>query len=284
MAILCGPSGWNPTLYRPRGFHPLEFVSQHFDTVEISDSFRTFLKPEITRVWLKKVADNPRFQFTAKLHRRFTHDRLLDSTEVAEYKEGLWPLLRGKRLGCLLLQFPWSFRFTAENRAFLLRLRRTFHEFPLVAEMRHASWTYDEAVGTFIDARIGFCNIDQPTYTKAMPPTAFLTSSVGYVRLHGRNSFKWFGRDGGQHRYDYLYSDTELNEWKARIDRISGFAAKVFVITNNDAGGKAIINGLQLQSLLRGGDGRDVPPELLRRCPERSQGILFRDYGGSAVA
>ena len=85
------------------------------------------------------------------------------------------------------MQFPWSFRFTVENREFLIRLRRTFSEFPLVAEMRHSSWMAEEAVGTFLDYRIGFCNIDQPDYTRAMPPTAFLTSGIGYVRLHGRN-------------------------------------------------------------------------------------------------
>ena len=57
------------------------------------------------------------------------------------------------------MQFPWSFRFTSENRAFLIDLRRTFHEFPLVAELRHASWLADEAKGTLIDYKIGFCNI-----------------------------------------------------------------------------------------------------------------------------
>ncbi len=85
------------------------------------------------------------------------------------------------------MQFPWSFRFTAENKDFFIRLRRAFHEFPLVAEMRHSSWMAEEAVGVFLDYRVGFCNIDQPEYTRAMPPTAYLTSGVGYVRLHGRN-------------------------------------------------------------------------------------------------
>lgn len=289
--VLCGTSGWAHAARdmapaeRHRRAHPLEFVAQHFDAVEISESFSQFLRPEITRVWLRKVQDNPRFEFTAKLHRRFTHDRMLDSGDVAAFKEGLWPLLRSGKLGCLLLQFPWSFRFTAENRDFLRRLRRTFHEFPMAAEMRHSSWTFDEAIGTFIDFRLAFCNIDQPSYTKAMPPTAFLTSSIGYVRLHGRNSFRWFGNDTPRRRYDYLYSGVELSEWKARIDRISGFASKVFVIMNNDEGRKSVINGLQLQSLVRGGDGRDLPPELLRMCPHQEQDVLFKDYARSpAVA
>jgi uncharacterized protein YecE (DUF72 family) len=154
--------------------------------------------------------------------------------------------------------------------------------------MRHSSWTFDEAVGTFIDYRIAFCNIDQPEYTKAMPATAFLTSTIGYVRLHGRSAFNWFQPADApvrNHRYDYLYSETELREWQSRIERIAGFANRVFVITNNDAGGKAIINGLQLQSMLAGREGRDVPQELLRRYPQRGgQAPLFSRYPGSAVA
>ena len=288
--IYCGPSGWAfaNELASGRKQHPLQYVAEHFDAVEIHDSFSEAVRPELSRVWLRKVQGNPDFQFTAKLHRKFTHDRLLDPAEVARYKEGLWPLLRAGRFGCLLMQFPWSFRYTKENRDFFVHLRRTFHEFPLASEMRHASWMLDEAVGTFIDYKVGFCNIDQPTYTKAMPPTAFLTSSIGYVRLHGRNAFNWFGADRNapapRHRYDYLYSDAELADWKSRIERISGFASKVFVITNNDAGAKAMVNGLQLRSMLRGQDGRDLPPEILRRCPARSQGVLFSQYSGRAVA
>ena len=282
--VFCGPSGWSfgSELTSGRKQHPLQYVAEHFDVVEIHDSFSEAVRPELSRVWLRKVAGNKNFQFTAKLHRRFTHDRLLDPTDVAAWKEGLWPLLRAGRLGCLLMQFPWSFRYTKENREFFIRLRRTFHEFPLAAEMRHSSWMLDEAVGTFIDYRVAFCNIDQPVYTKAMPPTAFLTSAIGYVRLHGRNAFNWFG-GGKAHRYDYLYSDAELADWKSRIERIPGFASKIFVITNNDAGAKAMMNGLQLRSMLRGG-GADVPAEILRRCPARSQGVLFSEYSGRAVA
>jgi uncharacterized protein YecE (DUF72 family) len=178
------------------------------------------------------------------------------------------------------LQFPWSFRYTGENRSHFIRLRRAFHEFPLVAEMRHTSWMLDEAIGTFIDYRVGFCNIDQPVYTNAMPPTAFLTSSVGYVRLHGRNCFNWFG--SAEHptrapRYDYAYSDSELSEWTRRVEKIQGYAAKVFVIANNGADGKAIATALELQSMLA---GEDAP----RRRSAAAQTPLFTEFHKRAVA
>ena len=160
----------------------------------------------------------------------------------------------------------------------MIRLRRAFHEFPLAAEMRHASWMFDEAIGTFIDYRIGFCNIDQPVYTKAMPPTSFLTSSTGYVRLHGRNCFNWFGaaeHPSRKPRYDYMYTDQELSEWVRRIDHIRGYAPRTFVIANNGEDGKASTAALQLRSMLNG------EPHRVRRA---AQTALFTEFHTRAVA
>jgi uncharacterized protein YecE (DUF72 family) len=153
-----------------------------------------------------------------------------------------------------VLTFPWAFRFTAENREHLIRLRRAFHEFPMVVEMKHASWLADEALGTLVDYRLGFVNLDQPPHTSAMPPAAIVTSGVGYVRLHGRDKSYW-GREfqpeaGRPGRNDYLYPPAELAEWKARIEKIQAHAREVFVVTCNPAGGKSVVNALQLAGLL----------------------------------
>lgn len=275
----CGTSGWsyphwNGIVYprlKPRGFHPLENLSQYFDAVEINTSFYQALQPELVNVWLRKVEHNPKFQFTVKLGRRFTHERSLAPAEIAHFKEGLWPLMRARKLGCVLMQFAWSFRYTEENRAFLIALRRAFHEFPLVAEMRHSSWMFEEALGTLTDYRIGFANIDQAPYTKGMPPGSVLTSRIGYVRLHGRNPEHWdreFGRGGrSASAHDYLYSPQELSEWKTRIDDIHRHAATTFVFANNDAGGKSVVNALQLAQML-GDDHRRAPASLIEHFPE----------------
>jgi uncharacterized protein YecE (DUF72 family) len=274
--LFCGPSGWsyphwNGIVYpklKPRGFHPLEDISRYFDAVEINTTFYQSIRPEIARLWIRKVSHNPKFLFTAKLGRQFTHDRSIVSADVSHFKEGLWPMLRARKLGCLLMQFPWTFRYTEENREYLIALRRAFHEFPLVAEMRHSSWTHEEALGTLIDYRIGFANIDQAAYTKAMPPASHLTSAIGYVRLHGRNPQDWqreFGRTSkSTAAHDYLYSREELQEWKPRIEHIQQHAANTFVFANNDVGGKSVVNALELAMML--GDQRRVAPaDLLRR-------------------
>jgi uncharacterized protein YecE (DUF72 family) len=280
----CGPAGWsyahwNGVVYprqRPRGFHPLEFLAGCVDLVEVNTSFYQPLRPEVTRLWVKKVAHNRAFQFTVKIHRRFTHEREWDQNVVASFKDGLWPLLRSGRLGAVLLQFPWSFRFTAENREYLIALRRAFHEFPLVAEMRHNSWMLDEALGVLIDYRVGFVNIDQPGRASAMPATSFLTSPVGYFRLHGRSGGYWreeFGERplqmGGNR---YLYSAAELEEWRERIERVRACAKDVYVVTTNDGEGAAVLNALEMGTLLGRVPG-EAPVELMKRYPERLEGF-----------
>lgn len=296
--LFCGPSGWsyphwNGIVYpqqKPRGFHALENLAQYFDAVEINTTFYQPLRPEIARLWLGKVSHNPKFVFTAKLGKRFTHDRVTAPAEVAQFKDGMWPLLRAKKLGCILMQFPWAFRYTEENRQHVIALRRAFHEFPLVAEMRHASWAHEEALGTLIDYRIGFANIDQAPYTKAMTPNSFVTSAVGYVRLHGRNPQHWqreFGRTANPGvAHDYLYSRGELLEWKTRIEDVHKHSAVTFVFANNDAGGKSVVNALELSQMF--GDQRhQAPADLIREFPDQMadfhadrplQNSLFENY------
>jgi uncharacterized protein YecE (DUF72 family) len=267
-SLRIGPSGWDYPQWQgmvypsgnSRALHPLEYLARHFDAAEIVSTFDQPIRPEIARLWLAKVARNPAFQFTAVLGRRFTHERSLDPAEVARFKEGLWPLVRARRFGCLLLQFPWAFRFTSENREFLIQLRRAFHEFPMAVEMRHRSWEVDEALGTFIDYRLGFVNVDQPPYAGAMPPSALVTSGVGYVRLHGRDKDYWAREFRGPSvggLNDYLYSPAELAEWKERIEHVRAHANTTFVVTANSAAGKSVVNALQLAALLR--DERPAP-------------------------
>jgi uncharacterized protein YecE (DUF72 family) len=128
----------------------------------------------------------------------------------------------------------------------------------------------EEAIGTFLDYRVGFCNIDQPQYTRAMPPTAMLTSDVGYVRLHGRNPQNSLGAFEPsalrKRQHDYLYSQAELEEWSHRIEQTSRFADRTFVVFNNDAAGKSFVNALQTRALVRGTPG-NAPRDLRRRYP-----------------
>jgi uncharacterized protein YecE (DUF72 family) len=300
--IRVGPAGWSyqdwkHIVYpdaRPRKFHEAAYLAQYFDVIEINTSFYRPLRPELAHLWVRKTAFNPRFQFTAKLFRAFTHEGRLDAAEIRQYQEGLRPILEAGRLGVVLMQFPWSFRFNRENRDYLVTLKKTFPDYPLVAEMRHDSWLVEEALGVLIDHHIGFCNIDQPVLSHCLPPTALVTTPVGYVRLHGRNYASWFEKDAEvAARYNYLYSEAELIPWADRIQQVASQARTTYVITNNHFEGKAVVNGLQLINLLLG-EPVQVPPDLFGAYPELAkiagnapaQGSLFENNptGKAAVA
>jgi len=276
--ILIGPAGWsyadwNGIVYpahRPAGFHEAEYLAQFFDTIEINTSFYNPLRPEMCRAWLERVAANPAFLFTAKLWQRFTHEGGTSPQDVSAARSGFDVLHAAGRLGALLLQFPFSFHNTPENRAHLEKLLALFRDYPLVVEVRHSTWNQKEFFEFLHRRGAGFCNIDQPVIGRSLRPSERATSPVGYVRLHGRRYDTWFTDDPAsppEERYNYLYSAEELDPWAARIAKVSAHAGNTFVITNNHYQGKAIVNALQLIRILTGKNVK-VPETLRQHYPQ----------------
>lgn len=269
-----GPSGWSrPEWTRSvygktghRGWHPLDVLCRYTSLAEIDRTFHEPLKPEIARLYAAKVEPREDFTFTALLGRRFTHDRDLDESAVAAWRAGFQPLKAAGRLGALILQFPWAFRFNEENRQHLIRLRRAFHDFPLAAEMRHDSWLLDEAVTTLVDYHISIVNLDQPEYFRAMPAGAHLTSGVAVVRMHGRSGAAAFQSFSAEPDGAYVYSLEELLEWKPRVERLAANATRTLVVMANGAGGRSLVNALQLQEMV-GQAGLEAPAALLASYP-----------------
>jgi uncharacterized protein YecE (DUF72 family) len=278
---------WEGVFYPPgmtrRKQHPLEYLAQCFDMVEVNTSFYGHIKPELAKLWARRVeAVNPKFVFTAKLHRSFTHSPLavMEPTSAATIRpsqqdeslarEGLDALASTGKLGALLIQFPVSFRNTALNREYLETLLGQFIEFPRVVEIRHSSWDNPETLSYFVGMHVAFCNIDQPLIGRSLEPTEYVTSPVGYVRLHGRNYDQWFEAEKGVDRYNYFYKEQELEGWKDKITRIAQKAEVVYVVTNNHFQAKAAVNALQLKHMLSGQRVR-APESLLRHNPDLRQ-------------
>ena len=267
--ILIGPAGWSSSEgivyphHKPRGFHEAAYLAQFFDAIEINTTFYSPIRAEVVKSWVEKIAFNPDFKFSAKLWKRFTHERDASLKEEKMFKQGLAPLVNDGRLGALLMQFPWSFRNTPENHEYLSGLIMQFMEYPLVIEVRHSSWNRPEVFEWLAGLGVGFCNIDQPVIGQSIAPSARATAPVGYVRLHGRNYEHWFtSGDHPEERYNYLYSQAELEPWAARIQSVASHTSVTFVITNNHFQGKAIANALQLIKLIRNQPVR--VPESLR--------------------
>lgn len=274
--IRVGPAGWaykdwRGIVYpkkRPRGFDELSYIAQYFDTVEINSSFYGPPKPATAKKWEETVGHNHAFRFTAKLFHSFTHERKPTPNDEKEFKDGIAPLVEGGRLGALLIQFPWSFKSSPENREYLIGLQKRFHEYPLVVEVRHASWLDEQILDLLSELGVGICNIDQPLFHRSVRPAAHVTGAIGYVRLHGRNYKQWFSKEADvRERYDHLYSLDELDPWVTRAKRVAEDATDTYVVTNNHNIGKAVVNALEISSILKRGPIA-VPPPLLNSYPE----------------
>lgn len=259
--IRVGPAGWKYKDWKgvvypkraPRGFDELAYIATYFTTVEINSSYYGPPLPGAARKWVTSVSHNKDFRFTAKLFHSFTHERKPGPEDEHDFKKGIAPIAEADRLGAILIQFPWSYKNEPGNRDYLRQLRAQFKGYPLVVEVRHASWVADDVLDMFAALGIGFCNIDQPIFHRSVRPTALTTSSVGYVRLHGRNYRNWFSPTANvRDRYDHLYSLEELEQWVARVKSIAEDAEDTYVVTNNHNLGKSTVNGLQLKAFLSG--------------------------------
>jgi len=276
--ILFGTAGWSypdwkGTYYpasRPRGFDDLAYHAMYFDVVEVNNTFYRPPEQKHVRAWTARVGDQPDFHFTIKLHRGFTHGEngaFSGSTEALAFLKALEPMAEAGRLGALLAQFPWTFDNTQENRGRLSHLARTFGTQSLVVELRHASWDIPPAYDFLDDLGAAFCNIDQPRSCGSIGMTDLYTEQVAYFRFHGRNREAWF--DPKAHRdqkYDYLYSEEELESWVPLLRRAGEKARRTYVIGNNHFRGQAPANILQLKARLSSKDVK-VPPTLLATFP-----------------
>lgn len=249
---------WAGIVYPARSsFQKLKFLSKLFKTIEINTTFYRVPHLDQAKRWCDNVAEEPEFQFTVKLLQDFTHGREgvpLDVQNFAALSDQFKSMLRviqaEKRLGALLLQFPYGFHWTPQSREHLKRLLREFNEFPMVVEVRHGSFQNGEFFDFLKKEKIGFVNLDQPRVSQSIGPTAEVTSPVAYVRFHGRNAESWFDeRANRDQRYNYLYSSRELEEWRDRVGSISKVAEVVFVIFNNHFRGQEVVNALEFSHL-----------------------------------
>ncbi|HEV8130164.1 MAG TPA: DUF72 domain-containing protein, partial [Acidobacteriota bacterium] len=274
--IYFGPAGW---VYRDwegvfypkkkeRRFDPLAYTAQYFDVVEINSSFYHPPSSDTVIRWIKRVALNPRFKFTAKLWRKFTHEKDYIDSDLDQFRKAVDPLMEETKLGALLMQFPWSFKNGDEERAYLAKLVRSLSPYPLVLEVRHNSWNAEPIFEFLREMKVGFCNIDQPVIGQSIRPMAVVTAPTAYFRLHGRNYRNWFREKSDvNERYDYLYNSEELEQAKEIVETIAERSRETYAILNNHRNAQAATNALELKSRVT---GRKVaaPEVLLERYPD----------------
>lgn len=255
LVILIGTAGysykdWKGVFYPEKlpDKEMLGYYAQQFPFTEVNTTF--YRMPN--RFMLGTMANKTPlgFRFFIKAFQGLTHQR--DPALFPEFAAALEPLSAEGRLAGVLAQFPNSFRNRPENRTYLEQFREAMGpDVPVVVEFRHREWVADESTFNLLsELNLSFVCVDEPQFKSLVPPLVRATADPGYVRFHGRNYQKWWHHEHPDERYDYLYTEEELQEWVPRLQSLENSVNTVYVSMNNHRRGQAVVNGRMLRDLL----------------------------------
>ena len=226
----------------------LSYYAREFNTCEVNSTFYALPKPSSLKAMVEKTGEG--FLFCLKANQEMTHQQKDNAAVFKAFCQVLEPIIAAGKLGCILAQFPYSFRFDHRNWDYLALAKERLGELPVVIEFRNAQWLRSEVLDWLHQQDLGFCCVDEPRLPNLLPPLAKVTSKIGYIRFHGRNSAKWWQHEQAYERYDYSYSPSELSEWLPRIRKLNSVAEKTFIFANNHWRGQAISTIHQLRTML----------------------------------
>jgi uncharacterized protein YecE (DUF72 family) len=287
-----GTASWtDKTLIKSGTFYPrqvttaegrLRFYAEHFDTVEVDSSYYALPAERNAVLWAKRTP--PGFVFHIKAYSMLTghptlvkgipkllREELPKSTlakaqtktfpkEIVEaafdmFASALRPLKEAGKLGCLLFQFPPWFVPSEIAYAWMELVREKLPSHHLAVEFRNWQWIKSPAKETSLkflkENAISYVIIDAPWVRGWEGPIA-VTSSIVYMRFHGRNRENWFkkGVDTVE-RYRYLYNEDELEKWARKVRETSKETEQTFAIFNNCYQNHGIKNAEELKQLLQ---------------------------------
>jgi uncharacterized protein YecE (DUF72 family) len=209
-------------------------------------------------------------QISVKVPGTLTHDRPESRAEmrstVSQYLQGIEPIRAAGLFAGSLVQFPYSFHYLPDNRRYLASLADELHRpdpgpssTPLFVEFRNAEW-YRESVEREMRSRgLIPVGVDLPGLDRLPPKVSaerVRGREIAYLRFHGRNARHWWGGTNVT-RYDYLYSQAEIDSLASSIEQIRAdeLVQLVFVAFNNHFRGQAVANAQMLARRLGAVDG-----------------------------
>jgi uncharacterized protein YecE (DUF72 family) len=253
--IYVGTSGYSYAdwlgLFYPEGTNKTKFLDYYaaiFNTVEINYTYYTMPAVQTLRAMAAKVG--PDFRFSVKAHKSTTHERDADEAVFAAFVRAIRPFSTEGKLAAILAQFPFSFKPSEESSDWLRLFRDRLPDLPVVVEFRNSAWMAEPTFALLEELGFGFCCVDEPRQKGLMPPVARATSSVAYVRFHGRNEEKWYHHEQAWERYDYLYTREELSPWVPKVAQLAGKAEVVYAYFNNHYSAQAITNAALFREML----------------------------------
>jgi len=245
----CGFSyrDWVGRYYPPSvGGRLFEYYSTEFRCVEIDSSYYGWLSAQTCESLVEKAPAD--FRFCVKLNRALTHERSDPEDAIRKSLDQNAPFRRAGKLAMQLAQFPESFRYCDENIEYLSRICAELQ--PLCVEFRSGDWMRDELIRFLKDTGTTLCVVDEPKLKGLAGWHPIAVSQTAYFRFHGRNAAKWHEHEEAWERYDYLYTEHELQQFVPDVMKIAEAAQDVFLFFNNHYGAQAVTNARQLAELL----------------------------------
>jgi len=156
----------------------LGVYSEHFNSVEINNTFYRIPRESSLVDWASKVSED--FRFSIKFPRTISHSSGLepDQGRLEAFLSRIQ--LMGDKAGPLLIQFPSSLKFDR-----LEKLSDFIDRLPLVykyaVEFRHKDWFNDDTYRLLRDNNIAVVNVEHPWQAVTTEQTA----DFSYIRLEG---------------------------------------------------------------------------------------------------
>ena len=254
-----GEGTWNGIFYPAKTKNELELYSKVFNTVEVNSTFYRLIDPRTARDWVKVTPKD--FEFSIKVWQKFTHPGMfrratgaepdVTQQDYDEFRRGINPIAEECKLACLLIQFSEWFGRTPQNQETVSNILKRFKDYPLAVELRHASWGQysKETEALLASCGAGWAFIDMPEFKSTIRQELeeLEPQRLMYLRFHGRNREKWRNHETPEERYDYLYSEEELQPFAEKIREMAATGkAKILIFFNNHVRGQAPANALMM--------------------------------------
>jgi uncharacterized protein YecE (DUF72 family) len=294
-AVYVGTCSWaDPNFVKEGAFYPrgvrndpagrLRFYSTVFPTVEVDATYHALQPPDRAAKWVQWTP--PGFIFNVKAFSLFTwHEtdprrlppeilsllppELAQATEAGapqlpeEALHACWDyfasfvgeLIKGGRLGHVLLQFPKGRGYTPELFAHLDRWEPYLRSWPIAVEIRHREWMEGRARAellSYLRERSYAYVIPDMIQQAYLPPSDVeLTAPWSVVRFHGRNPAMLERRAPTNRVYDYSYTEEELRPWVHTVKELSQEVERAYLLFNNHYRGQSARNAREIAALLK---------------------------------
>jgi uncharacterized protein YecE (DUF72 family) len=242
----------------------LRWYAEHFNYVEVNATFYALPEARTVVRWCEETPAD--FLFDVKLPRVLSRHRMeakflppdlrtrvpqrngvvqltpdSESLIMSRLHRELRPLRDAGKLGAFLLQLSPSFRPKTHELLELDSIRPHLGGVPLAVELRNRDWVMgpqlDATLQYFRDRRMTLVSVDAPAseHFTVMPGNDYVTNPrLGYVRLHGRNATGYLRGRSVAERFDYDYSDAEVEELAARLGKIAQEVKELRIVANNN--------------------------------------------------